>query len=243
MKLFGLIGHPVSHSFSKSFFDKKFEQENLNDCRYELMDLESIDEILSLKNNSQLCGLNVTIPYKQAIIPFLDTISEEAKSVGAVNTINIKSGKWHGYNTDVIGFQKSLIHLLNPSIKKALILGSGGASLAVKYVLDKLSISSSFVSRDSKLTEYNYEDITKSVLNEHQLIINTTPVGMFPVVNKMPKISVHLLNRNHLVYDLIYNPEETLLLKNAASVGCSAKNGLEMLHIQAKESWKIWTEN
>ena len=243
MKLFGLIGHPVSHSFSKSFFDKKFEQENLNDCRYELMDLESIDEILSLKNNSQLCGLNVTIPYKQAIIPFLDTISEEAKSVGAVNTINIKSGKWHGYNTDVIGFQKSLIHLLNPSIKKALILGSGGASLAVKYVLDKLYISSSFVSRDSKLTEYNYEDITKSVLNEHQLIINTTPVGMFPVVNKMPKISVHLLNRNHLVYDLIYNPEETLLLKNAASVGCSAKNGLEMLHIQAKESWKIWTEN
>ena len=241
MKLFGLIGHPVSHSFSKAFFDKKFEKENRSDCRYELMDLETINEIISLKKTSQLCGLNVTIPYKQAILPFLDTISEEAKSVGAVNTIKIKEGKWHGHNTDIIGFHKSLVPLLKPSITKALILGSGGAALAVKYVLDKLSISSSFVSRESNLTEYNYRDITKSVLNEHQLIINTTPVGMFPDVNKMPEIPVHLLNRNHLVYDLIYNPEETLLLKNAASIGCKTKNGLEMLQIQAEESWKIWT--
>jgi len=226
MKLFGLIGHPISHSFSKVFFDKKFEQENLNDCHYELIDIKTIDEIISLKNNPQLCGLNVTIPYKQAIIPFLDTISEEAKSVGAVNTIKIKDSKWHGYNTDVIGFEKSLVPLLNPSIKNALILGSGGASMAVKFVLDKLSISSSFVS--------------KSVLNEHQLIINTSPVGMFPDLNKMPEIPTDFLTPNHLVYDLIYNPEETLLLKNASFIGCITKNGLEMLQIQAEESWKIW---
>lgn len=240
MKLFGLIGHPISHSFSKVFFDKKFEQENLNDCHYELIDIKTIDEIISLKNNPQLCGLNVTIPYKQAIIPFLDTISEEAKSVGAVNTIKIKDSKWHGYNTDVIGFEKSLVPLLNPSIKNALILGSGGASMAVKFVLDKLSISSSFVSRESKLTEYKYRDISKSVLNEHQLIINTSPVGMFPDVNKMPEIPTDFLTPNHLVYDLIYNPEETLLLKNASFIGCITKNGLEMLQIQAEESWKIW---
>ena len=240
MKLFGLIGHPISHSFSKVFFDKKFEQENLNDCHYELIDIKTIDEIISLKNNPQLCGLNVTIPYKQAIIPFLDTISEEAKSVGAVNTIKIKDSKWHGYNTDVIGFEKSLVPLLNPSIKNALILGSGGASMAVKFVLDKLSISSSFVSRESKLTEYKYRDISKSVLNEHQLIINTSPVGMFPDVNKMPEIPTDFLTPNHLVYDLIYNQEETLLLKNASFIGCITKNGLEMLQIQAEESWKIW---
>jgi len=240
MKLFGLIGHPISHSFSKVFFDKKFEQENLNDCHYELIDIKTIDEIISLKNNPQLCGLNVTIPYKQAIIPFLDTISEEAKSVGAVNTIKIKDSKWHGYNTDVIGFEKSLVPLLNPSIKNALILGSGGASMAVKFVLDKLSISSSFVSRESKLTEYKYRDISKSVLNEHQLIINTSPVGMFPDLNKMPEIPTDFLTPNHLVYDLIYNPEETLLLKNASFIGCITKNGLEMLQIQAEESWKIW---
>ena len=240
MKLFGLIGHPISHSFSKFFFDKKFEQENLKDCRYELMDLERIDEILSLKNNSQLCGLNVTIPYKQAILPFLDSISAEANSVGSVNTIKIKDSKWHGYNTDVIGFEKSLVPILTPSIKNALILGSGGASMAVKFVLDKLSIPFCVVSREAKLVEYNYKNITKSVLNEHQLIINTSPVGMFPDVNKMPEIPTDFLNPNHLVYDLIYNPEETLLLKNASFIGCITKNGLEMLQIQAEESWKIW---
>ena len=240
MKLFGLIGHPISHSFSKFFFDKKFEKENLNDCHYELIDIKTIDEIISLKNNIHLSGLNVTIPYKQSIIPFLDTISEEAKSVGAVNTIKIKDSKWHGYNTDVIGFEKSLVPILTPSIKNALILGSGGASMAVKFVLDKLSIPFCVVSRVSKLVEYNYKNITKSVLNENQLIINTTPVGMFPYFDQMPEIPSDFLTPNHLVYDLIYNPAETLLLKNASFNGCMTKNGLEMLQIQAEESWKIW---
>lgn len=241
MRLFGLIGHPVSHSFSKSFFDKKFEAENLSDCRYELMDLATIKDVASLKSNKNINGLNVTIPYKQAVLPFLDDISDAAQLIGAVNTIKVKDGKWIGHNTDVVGFEKSLVPLLNPIIKKALVLGSGGAYLAVKYVLDKLSISSSLVSRQSLSALYRYEDITKSVLNDHQLIINTTPVGMFPDVNKMPEIPFHLLNPFHLVYDLVYNPEETLLLKNAAFIGCRVKNGLEMLQIQAEESWKIWT--
>ena len=242
MKIFGLIGHPVSHSFSKVFFDAKFEKEKLSDCRYDLMDLSTIKEVVSLRSNEHVFGLNVTIPYKMSILPFLDSISEEAQKIGAVNTIKIKNGKWIGYNTDAIGFQRSLVPLLNPSIKKALVLGSGGAYMAVKYVLDKLAIACSQVSRNSNLARFHYGDITKSVLNDHPLIINTTPLGMFPDVNQMPNIPFHLLSPFHLVYDLIYNPEETLLLKNASFIGCKVKNGLEMLQIQAEESWKIWNE-
>ncbi len=242
MKLFGLIGHPVSHSFSKGFFENKFREENLVDCKYELYDLKSIEEVISLKSIPNLTGLNVTIPYKLAILPYLDEITKEAESVGAVNTIKIKDGKWVGYNTDVIGFEKSLISLLNPSIKSALVLGTGGASLAVRYVLNKLSISYTMVSRKSTTEFYSYDDITKSVLNNHQLIINTTPIGMYPNSNQMPDIPVKWFEAFHIVYDLIYNPEETLLLKNAAAKGCLVKNGLETLQIQAEESWKIWND-
>jgi shikimate dehydrogenase len=241
ISVFGLIGHPVSHSFSKGFFEKKFERENIKDCRYDMFDLKSIQDVIDLKKNPYLKGLNVTVPYKKSIIPLLDFISEEAIKIGAVNTIKITDGKWFGYNTDVIGFEKSLVPLLSPAIKNALILGTGGASLAVRYVLEKLGISFSFVSRNIENADYRYKDLSESVLNTHQLIINTTPLGMFPDINKMPEIPLKYLTLNHLVCDLIYNPEETFLLKNAAFAGCQIKNGLEMLHIQAEESWKIWT--
>lgn len=241
ISVFGLIGHPVSHSFSKGFFEKKFERENIKDCRYDVFDLKSIQDVIDLKKNPYLKGLNVTVPYKKSILPLLDFISEEAIKIGAVNTIKITDGKWFGYNTDVIGFEKSLVPLLSPAIKNALILGTGGASLAVRYVLEKLGISFSFVSRNLENADYRYKDLSESVLNTHQLIINTTPLGMFPDINKMPEIPLKYLTLNHLVCDLIYNPEETFLLKNAAFAGCQIKNGLEMLHIQAEESWKIWT--
>ena len=241
ISVFGLIGHPVSHSFSKGFFEKKFERENIKDCRYDMFDLKSIQDVIDLKKNPYLKGLNVTVPYKKSIIPLLDFISEEAIKIGAVNTIKITDGKWFGYNTDVIGFEKSLVPLLSPAIKNALILGTGGASLAVRYVLEKLGIYFSFVSRNLENADYRYKDLSESVLNTHQLIINTTPLGMFPDINKMPEIPLKYLTLNHLVCDLIYNPEETFLLKNAAFAGCQIKNGLEMLHIQAEESWKIWT--
>ena len=206
-----------------------------------MFDLKSIQDVIDLKKNPYLKGLNVTVPYKKSIIPLLDFISEEAIKIGAVNTIKITDGKWFGYNTDVIGFEKSLVPLLSPAIKNALILGTGGASLAVRYVLEKLGISFSFVSRNLENADYRYKDLSESVLNTHQLIINTTPLGMFPDINKMPEIPLKYLTLNHLVCDLIYNPEETFLLKNAAFAGCQIKNGLEMLHIQAEESWKIWT--
>lgn len=241
MRVFGLIGHPVSHSFSKGFFEKKFDKENIKDCRYDLFDLESIQDVVDLKANQNLRGLNVTVPYKKSILPLLDFISVEAKQIGAVNTIKIMEGKWFGYNTDVIGFEKSLVPLVSPAVKNALILGTGGASLAVRYVLEKLGISTSFVSRDIEKADYSYKDLSEFILNTHQLIINTTPSGMFPDINKMPEIPLQYLTPNHLVYDLIYNPAETLLLKNAAFAGCQIKNGLEMLNIQADESWKIWT--
>jgi shikimate dehydrogenase len=206
-----------------------------------VFDLKSIQDVIDLKKNPYLKGLNVTVPYKKSILPLLDFISEEAIKIGAVNTIKITDGKWFGYNTDVIGFEKSLVPLLSPAIKNALILGTGGASLAVRYVLEKLGISFSFVSRNLENADYRYKDLSESVLNTHQLIINTTPLGMFPDINKMPEIPLKYLTLNHLVCDLIYNPEETFLLKNAAFAGCQIKNGLEMLHIQAEESWKIWT--
>ena len=240
MKIYGLIGHPVGHSFSKDFFDAKFQQENLTDCEYQLMDLNSIKDLIALKNNKQLCGFNITIPYKQTVLPYLDSISEEAEKIGAINTVKVIDGKWIGYNTDVIGFEKSLVPMLSPSVKKALVLGSGGAFLAIKYVLEKLNISCSMVSRSSHQALYRYENISKSVLNDHQLIINSTPVGMFPNQNQVPDIPFHLLTPNHIVYDLIYNPEITLLLSNANFNGCITKNGLQMLKIQAEESWKIW---
>ncbi len=242
MKAFGLIGNPLTHSFSKSFFEEKFKFENLENHSYSLFELRSIEEVLALKLDPFLIGLNVTIPYKQSILPYLDHISEVALAIGAVNTIKIVDGVWFGYNTDYIGFLNSLKPLLPYNIKKALVLGSGGAYCAIKYALQKLSISCSLVSRNSASKDYSYSEITSSVIKDHQLIINATPLGMFPNINTAPPFPFHLLSPNHIVYDLIYNPEESLFLKNSSFMGCQIKNGYEMLTIQAEESWKIWND-
>ncbi len=241
MTAFGLIGHPLTHSFSKLFFEEKFKHENLTNYTYSLFDLPSIDGVVSLKNIPSLLGLNVTIPYKQSILPYLDHVSQEALAIGAVNTIKNRDGFWYGYNTDYIGFLKSIKPLLAPHVSNALILGSGGAYRAIKYALESISISCSLVSRNSNIANYGYDEISASVLNRHQLIINCTPLGMFPNINTSPIFPFHLLSPSHLVYDLIYNPEETLFLKNSGMMGCRTKNGYEMLTLQAEESWKIWT--
>jgi len=242
MRLFGLIGHPVIHSFSKKIFDEKFESENITDCRYELFDLETVRDVAPLRANPELRGLNVTVPFKQSLIPYLDEVTEEAKIIGAVNCVKITDGKWIGHNTDIYGFEKSLTPLVNPANTKALILGSGGSSLAVQYVLNKLAIPFKVVSRKANPVFLKYFEISKSVMNVRHLIINTTPVGMFPNISELPAIPFHLLGPEHLVFDLIYNPDETLLLKNAAFIGCRIKNGLEMLQLQAEKSWEIWNE-
>ncbi len=243
--LFGLIGYPIAHSFSKKYFSDKFLKEGINDCYYELFPLKDIDELPTLINRyPNIKGLNVTIPYKELVIPFLDEIDESAKEVGAVNTIKIESGKLIGYNTDVYGFEKSLSRFLNKnqlkSINKALILGTGGASKAVKYVLNKLGKSCAFVSRNSKKGDLTYDDLNEKILSEYQLIINTTPLGMSPKTDAFPKLKYELLDSNHFLYDLVYNPEKTVFLAKGKKQGCKIINGLSMLHLQAEKAWEIW---
>ncbi len=244
--LFGLIGYPIAHSFSKNYFSDKFLKEGINDSYYELFPLKMIGELPDLIHRFQnLKGLNVTIPYKELVIPFLDEIDENAKEVGAVNTIKVESGKLFGYNTDVYGFEKSLRQFLNQAqlktIKKALILGTGGAAKAVKYVLKKLGISYSLVSRKIKKGDLLYEDLDEKTLSAYQLIINTTPVGMAPKTATFPDLNYNLLDSNHFLYDLVYNPEKTVFLTKGKKQGCMIMNGLPMLHLQAEKAWEIWS--
>jgi len=244
MRKFGLIGHPLSHSFSKQYFEDKFQKESLSNCSYSLFDIEKIDEIIKLRQSEpSLSGLNVTIPYKQSVIPFLDVVSEQAKEVGAVNTIKIKDGKWIGYNSDIYGFYKTLLPLLKQENNAALILGTGGASLAVKYVLKSLKIPYYMVSRNEEEGCLTYDQINKSILLSYNILINTTPLGMFPHALAMPEIPFHFVNQAHIFYDLIYNPQLTMFLRKAQEKGCIVKNGLEMLQLQAEKSWDIWNEN
>lgn len=244
MKLYGLIGYPLSHSFSATYFKKKFAQEHIFDCDYQLFPIPDISELTQiLKENPDLCGLNVTIPYKKEIFPFLTYIDSVAAEVGAVNTVKVirKENKveLQGFNTDILGFEYSLKPLLLGR-NKALILGTGGAAAAVSYVLKKLGISYFQVSRRPSQNTIGYSDITRKILNEYSIIVNTTPVGMFPHLDEAPPIPYSWLNSNHLLYDLIYHPETTLFMKNGLEQGCTVKNGLEMLQIQAEEAWKIW---
>lgn len=244
MRTFGLIGYPLSHSFSQKYFTEKFARENITDCKFKNFLLENINEFPALlKQNKNICGLNVTIPHKQSIIKFLDTIDEQAKTIGAVNCIKIvktKSKKplLHGFNTDIYGFEQSLKPLLKPYHNKALILGTGGAAKSVAYILDKSKIKFKFVSRTAG--DISYSTITRSIIEEFLLIINATPVGMYPKVNEYPNIPYEFLTPKHLLYDLIYNPEETLFLKKGKEKGAQIKNGLEMLKLQAEKSWEIW---
>ena len=239
---FGLVGKNISYSFSKGYFGDKFEKLNLEDYSYDNLDFQNIEDFPEfIKQNPTISGLNVTIPYKEAIIPFLDKLSKRATEIGAVNTIKItKSGKLKGFNTDYIGFQKSIEPLLNENHKKALILGTGGASKAVAYALKQLGILYLFVSRNDIGDAIGYNQINEKTFEEFQIIINCTPVGTFPNTNTFPEIPYEYFTSNHLAFDLIYNPAETLFLKKAKEQGAIVKNGLEMLTLQAEKSWDIW---
>jgi shikimate dehydrogenase len=264
MHTFGIVGFPLSHSFSQKYFTEKFQRENISDCEFKNFPLEDIHDFPALvKNNPSLCGLSVTIPHKQSVMKYLDEIDGTAKEVGAVNCIKrwqTADGRWQmeGYNTDVFGFEKSLKPLLKENNSKALILGTGGASKAVAFVLKKLNIEYVFITRnaspfheehhnptmvgfkDKLFTHLEYDKVEKHVILSHPLIINTTPLGMFPNVNDCPDIPYEFLTSKHLLYDLTYNPEESLFLKKGKEKGAQIKNGLEMLHLQAEKAWEIW---
>lgn len=241
MKLYGLIGHPLKHSFSAQMFNSKFQYEQL-DCRYRNFDLKSLDELKPLMENlPELSGFNVTVPYKEAIIPILDEIDPLAKEIGAVNTVKISDGKLKGYNTDAYGFECLLnAALKGKSIEHALVLGTGGASKAVQYVLRQKQIPFSLVSRSADKGDYNYDTLSDEVLRQSHLIINTTPVGMYPHVDDFPEIHYHVLGKHHILIDLIYNPKDTAFMVLGKDWGAKAYNGMTMLEAQAQRAWEIF---
>lgn len=246
MKIYGLIGNPLGHSFSKKYFTEKFSKENLQDCEYQNFEIKDLrGEIPFIKANAEIAGLNVTIPYKSGIISFLDNITAVCEEINACNCIKVVNGKWTGFNTDVIGFEKSFIPHLQPHHKKALVLGTGGSSKAVAYVLDKLNIQFLFVSRnaESRDNAITYDAISAKLMEDFTIVINTTPVGMHPNVDRYPQLPYKFVSNKHYFFDLIYNPDETLFLSKAAQKGATIENGKDMLAIQAEESWKIWNES
>ena len=244
MNRYGLIGFPLSHSFSGRYFADKFSREGIRDCIYELFPLEDIASFPTLwESLPDLKGLNVTIPYKEKVIPFLTELSEVVRKTGACNCIK-KTGKGlTGYNTDVTGFETVLLRKLQPRHKTALVLGTGGAAKAVKYVLEKNGISFLSVSRSQGNGNIAYTDLDNSLIREHLLIINTTPLGMYPQTSEAPPIPYEALTARHFLFDLIYNPVNTLFLERGEAKGAFIQNGEDMLAIQAEESWRIWTTN
>ena len=233
---FGLVGKRLSHSFSKDFFTQKFKKLNLKSHNYENYEIDNLNELRELIKKNQLYGLNVTIPFKQEIIKYLDEIESNAKEINSVNTIKVKNNKLIGYNSDIQGFENSFIPIIGKR-QKAIVLGDGGASKAVQFVLKKNKIKFIIFSRSSKK---KFEDITNSDIISSQIIINTTPLGMYPEINTYPNIPYHALSSNHLIYDLVYNPKETIFIKKAKEKNCLVINGLEMLINQANISWEIW---
>ena len=239
--MYGLIGYPLSHSFSPAYFNNKFATENI-DARYDAYAIPSVQELKTLlKEHQQLKGLNVTIPYKEQVLPLLHDIDAAASDIGAVNCIDIRDGRLIGYNTDYIGFAESLRPLLQAQHTHALVLGTGGAAKAVIYALKQLGIEYKIVSRTGG--DMQYADVGEQVLKQYKLIINTTPVGMYPEIDKAHDIAYQYLGEEHLLYDLVYNPEETLFLKKGKQQGATIKNGYEMLILQAEASWQIWNTN
>ena len=242
MRQFGLIGRNISYSFSKSYFADKFINENIVDAVYNVFDLQQIDEVEKVFATEGLVGFNVTIPYKQEIIPFLDELSPEAKVIGAVNTVLIKNGKRIGHNTDCYGFHHSILPLLDSHHKKALVLGNGGAAKAVFYILDELNIAYKIVSRTILENQFTYDDLDEEIISQHQIIINCSPVGTFPNIENAPLLPYQFILEKHLLYDLIYNPPVTKFLENGQNNGAKIKNGHEMLVLQAEKAWKIWNK-
>ena len=240
MKLYGLIGKTLDHSFSKSYFENKFISEHIQNASYSNFPLESIEEFKSLIKKKTFSGLNITIPYKTSIIPFLDELSEDTKSIGAVNTIHFKNNKLIGYNTDYIGFLNAIKPYLENTVEKALILGTGGASKAVVFALKKIGIKCLCVSRLPNEEQLNYDQLNHLVLKHHLLIVNTTPLGTSPNTNECPNIPYQYITEKHLLVDLVYNPEETLFLKKGRKNLANILNGKSMLIHQAEEAWKIW---
>jgi shikimate dehydrogenase len=240
MKLYGLIGFPLTHSFSARYFSQKFEQEQLNNCQYQNFEIEQVEELKTiLSANPDLCGLNVTIPHKTTVIPMIDELSEDAGNIGAVNVISIINGKTIGYNTDALGFKQSLNGWLPAGIKGALILGTGGASKAIVYVLKQMGISTKIVSRQNG-ADLTYEQIDQAIIDTHQLIINCTPTGTSPQIDSYPELPYSMFTKNHYLYDLVYNPAETAFMKQGTKHGAKTKNGFQMLILQAEAAWKIW---
>jgi shikimate dehydrogenase len=241
MRLFGLIGYPLSHSFSQKYFTEKFEKEKIIDCQYLNFPISSMDQFESILNqNPRLEGLNVTIPYKEKVISYLHQMSDVVKSIGACNCIKIENGRLAGYSTDVIGFERSFVRNLQSWHKHALVLGTGGSSKAVQYVLSKLSIPFQVVSRAPTANEISYAEINENTIDQYKVIINTTPLGMQPHTNTYPSLPYASLSKEHYLFDLIYNPAKTGFLELGEQRGATIQNGHDMLIFQAEESWQIW---
>lgn len=238
------MGYPLGHSFSKSFFEELFLHRGLDgECEYRNFALSSRDMVRELVQSGEVEGLSVTIPYKKDVLEFVDQLDPAAKAVGAVNCIAFRSGVSIGYNTDIIGFRQSLLEFLDgQSIEGALILGTGGAALAVKYVLEELKIKTTFVSREQTMGNYTYRQLDREIMQAHKLIINTTPLGMWPDTESLPAIPFKELSQNHYLYDLVYNPDVTRFMQQGASNGANVMGGLSMLHLQALAAWEIWNK-
>lgn len=242
MDKYGIIGIPLGHSFSRGFFTEKFAREGI-DAQYLNFEIPDANMLLDvLRDNPELRGLNVTLPHKQAVISLLDELSDEAREIGAVNVIRVRDGKLTGFNSDIIGFTESIRPLLQPHHKKALILGTGGASRAIRVGLTRLGIEWTYVSRSSRDGMLTYDELTLEVMKEYTVIVNCSPVGMFPKVDAAPAIPYECLTPKHLLFDLVYNPEDTLFMQRGRQQGAIVKNGLEMLHLQAIASWRFWNE-
>ena len=238
MRKFGLIGFPLSHSFSPKYFAEKFDKEGIRDCQYDLLEIPTIEDVEELLDGS-IEGINVTIPYKEQVMPYLTAIDPEAEAIGAVNTIKIADGEITGYNSDIYGFEHSLLGMLNDDRPtEALILGTGGASKAVKYVLDKLSIAYKVVSRSTG--DLIYGELNDEIMNTHQLIINTTPLGTYPNIHQKPTLPYDSLSARHFLFDLTYNPRVTAFMQEGIDRGAKTLNGYRMLELQAEKSWAIW---
>nr|WP_288932893.1 shikimate dehydrogenase [uncultured Allomuricauda sp.] len=242
MNRYGLLGKNISYSFSQGYFTQKFKGLGLTDHSYENFDIQNIGELKNVLAQNDLKGLNVTIPYKQDVIPYLDELDAKAEKIGAVNTIQFRKNGLKGFNTDAYGFQKSLEPFLKPHHKNALILGTGGASKAVRFVLDELGIPNTYVSRSKKEGQYTYGELNKEIIEKNTLIINCTPLGTYPNVEDKPQIPYQYIGAKHLLYDLIYNPEKTAFLTLGEANGATICNGLKMLEQQAEKAWEIWNQ-